>query len=94
MIWEGLRRTFGQFGAHFDLLSASKSPTVALFWSHLGPFWAVLGASGRGVPPKSPILGPKIAEIISPKNVFRPFGKINGAYLGEFWPIVRVKGWV
>ena len=38
--------------------------------------------------------GSKIAKkMISLKKVPRSFGKVNGPYLGQFEPILRVKGW-
>ena len=47
--------------------------------SHLGMFWAVLGASGRS--PKMANLGPKNAKNDFPHNVLGPFGKVNGPVL-------------
>ena len=35
----------------------------------------------------------KMRQIISPKDVPGPFGKIEGAYLDQFGPVLRAKGW-
>ena len=54
----------------------------------MGPFWNILAANGAA--PKIASFGPK--KMMSPKSVPKPFGKVNGAYLGQFGPVLRVKG--
>ena len=86
-----LRSIFGLFSACFNPLSACKHPTFAPFGAicaRFEPFWLQ-------VPPKWPISGQKMQKkkCFPKKNVPRPFGKVNGAYLGQFRPVLRVKGW-
>ena len=80
----------GSFGPVLTRLAPLKADCCPL-GGHLGPFWAVLAASGCA--PKMANFGPKIAEMHSPKNVPRPFGKkVNGEYSGQFGPVLRGQG--
>ena len=68
------------------LVAKAKSLTFALFWSHLGPFWPQVGAP----PQNNQFRAQKLPTMVSPQNVPRPLRKVNGAYLGQFGPGLRV----
>ena len=86
-------KVYGAYLGTVGLVVTRLAPLKARCLSFLEPVGPVLAARVQACPQNGQSWAQKLPKMISPQNVPRPFGKINGAHLGQFGPVLRVKGW-